>query len=922
MPGSETDFINTMAVSPALTVRAAVSTTRAKVEDAEPETKKRKTGDPSQHKETGDTVQSRWMTLGAKEVSLIEERQKKIDVFIRQNSITPLAQVKTRNKTSSKLSVSAEAHQPQAITTLAVNSTTTTTEKDSAPMVATAIFADQSVSILMRTMHNPIVRDQELTLSTPLKPFERPHKLEEHDAIDVAMRVSVSPCAAALARDTHILTSSNRDGFDTFSREYKQLQKEIDHVTGVIGKLLPTAKQADDDFAKYRPEALDFFDHFVAMLSGVDPIITATKGMLQLPLDYHQQLAGKTAELFKALGLSEDTSAIIEPIFDCISKTKEAVDDFANKKVTLKDAAVKATDLYQVWHKHVAQICSSDRFPKSHGAGVTDLSSFLNSLSRQLNSILTCFSRLYEMGERAFSAGEDQIKDPKSRENILKRLNDTYKELFPIVARVVADVHDMPDLIWSLYGSLELIHKDLVLFFKASSTVAEQCVKLELEVMAADRVRSLCDRISASFGPLRKLFGEPQVNSTANQYGGDKPYGDFCDFFTELIYAGITVLLDKHFKLEHLTDDINGLNNLLQHPAEEHLQQFDDSLQKLVDFLNRKEVNLYTPKTSSDDSQSGLLVPIANPVMKEETATELGKILQEITVLSDGIKFTTKEEVTAKTIRTPKWSRDGINQSKIDLVAVKSWGMAWDKVEPQFPSHVFIAWYELLQGLDELMRDRAPWQRTRGEDPPPALPAPFKPNTSEAEVWSLLERKALIGASAYDEAILKSLQKPLHDRIQQLMREPFPLKPVPDTDLLKLLPLPQPGLDVPIEGLPLTAAKIAESAFKGKPLPKSEPLPNGNPLPTGIAVPEDLEVLFGQQGRFENIRRGLIPRVMAAGSVSGLSLPPVDAFTKALGEMHTDYNCMDARMLLELTADEATTNKFTNAVGVEVKEKV
>lgn len=894
-----------MALPPTLTNKVAIENN---VEYAETARKKLKTADPEKDQDVDDALQSHWKTLGAKELSLVTDRQKNMDEFIQKFALTEPTNVGAKDKRPSEsLSPAANSYHSQAFTNFAIKSSRTSRPVPT-PMVATAIHAGCPVSILMRTLHNPIVRDQEHTRSTPLTPFQKPQILGRQDAIKAKMHLSALKGVTTSDTNANTTTTSQIPNFDIFGDKFKQLKNETDHVTGIIKKLLPIAQQADDGFAMYRPEALHFFDHFVAMLDGVDPILEATQGTLKMPLDYHQQVAGKTAELFEALGLPEGTNYIIEPIFECISKTKDAVDDFAKKKTELRSSSVDTSAVYKEWHKHVVQIYSPDRFPRSLGAGVTDLSSFLNALSRRLNSILTCFCRLYETGNAAFTVGKDQMKGTKAAEDILKCLDDAYEGLLPIIERFVNDVHDMPDYIWFLYKSLQLVHGDLVRLFDASNAIAEKCRTLELEVMAADRVRSLCDRVNASFGPLQKLFGEPEVNSKAQEHAGTQPYGDLSDFFSEVVYAGITVLLDSHFNLGQLTADVDDLRDLLQHPTEKHLEDFGGAMQKLIEFLNRNEFHFFTPNTSSSDSGSGLLIPIANPMMREETAKDFSKILHEITVLCDGVKFTTKEDVTSKTIRTPKWSQDGIDQSKIDMVAVKSWGTAWDKAEPQFPSHVFIAWYELLEGLDELMRDRAPWQRIQSQDPVPALPEPLKPGTPGGEVWSSLESRALAGASAYNDTILKSLQKPLHDRIQQLMREPFPLRPAPAADILKLLPPPQPGLAVSIQGLPREAVDIAESAFKGRPLPK------------GKAIPEELEVLFGQQDRFENIRLRLIPRVSAASGIGGLGCPPVDDVTKTLGGIHTDYNCMDARKLQELTADTAVTREFMRAVGIEAEQ--
>ena len=227
-------------------------------------------------------------------------------------------------------------------------------------------------------------------------------------------------------------------------------------------------------------------------------------------------------------------------------------------------------------------------------------------------------------------------------------------------------------------------------------------------------------------------------------------------------------------------------------------------------------------------------------------------------------------------------------------------GRAWDKVEPNFPSRVFIDWYNLLERLDRLMKQRQAWQRIDANTPP--LPPPPSTLTgSGLDFWKLLEEKAVLGGSQYEPAIASPLQKPLHERIDQLFKGTvqLPTESAPK-DILKLLPAPSQGQFPPRGALP----QGAQNLLAGSPNKK---------------MSDPLSQIVADQAIFEDLAVDLRPFLSAAGKIYTAAYLPADAGTAALTGFHDDYNLMDARKLLELTSDEAKAREFVKLSRSEAR---
>src|SRR6202012_5569266 len=103
--------------------------------------------------------------------------------------------------------------------------------------------------------------------------------------------------------------------FDTYLVKYTILLEEIRKVNTCLANMKGAAEQADADFASYTSEAVDFCDHFVTMLVGFEPILDATRNLLDLPLKYRNALTQALVKLIKEVGLPDAAADLIPHLF-------------------------------------------------------------------------------------------------------------------------------------------------------------------------------------------------------------------------------------------------------------------------------------------------------------------------------------------------------------------------------------------------------------------------------------------------------------------------------------------------------------------------------------------------------------------------------------------------------------------------------
>lgn len=176
-------------------------------------------------------------------------------------------------------------------------------------------------------------------------------------------------------------------------------------------------------------------------------------------------------------------------------------------------------------------------------------------------------------------------------------------------------------------------------------------------------------------------------------------------------------------------------------------------------------------------------------------------------------------------------------------------------------------------------------------EPQPSAPATL--TDANRDLWHFLEEAAILGGSEYQSAIVGPLQKPLYDRIDELLKGTIQLPAGQGADDIfkKLQPISVNQRPVSYT-LSKEALDLVSSAFPDR------------------KIPDALSELFAGQEDFEFARVDLARLLPGASSIAS-----VDAAMGALRDLHDDYILMVARRLLELTNDNATTTNFVELVG-------
>ncbi|KXX72978.1 hypothetical protein MMYC01_210444 [Madurella mycetomatis] len=713
--------------------------------------------------------------------------------------------------------------------------------------------------------------------------------------------------------------------FDRYAAMYKDLWIEMDQVKSYLTRLHEAASRADADFANYTPEAAVFCDYYLDMLSGLDPILSASQQLLNLPLKYETVLTQNATQWAKEIGLPDFISSDLFPgLFRIIAEVKAAIMALQTDKKLAVEKATAAGKAYSMFQAHVAQICSRDRFPKTLGPGVTNISSLVRLLERRLASTEKCFAAIYNLGESMFQ-NRDKMGD--KADEVYAKLGAVYDKLLPVMDSTLKDTKAIPEQLKGLYDSLKAMHGDVQRFFKATAMVSELCRKVETKVIAADQVRVYCTRINNALGPFEAVLEELGLHPDPPKPSGDtvsldmqtilkgvnerlaQPIVGLTDLLSEALYLGLQALIENFFKLSDVDEEMSSLGEMLRKQFGDDIKNLEDVVQQLIQLVEPKNHNLYSiPPAPPNGStmtpgvgQGATRFQVSSPLLDDTTAQALGEILQEVNAIAASAELPAGASV-ATAIVTPKWAAPSVNPEPVVSYLLTARGREWDAVEPAYPSDVFRMWYELLERLDRVMAQRRAWQRTDPQAPlPQAMPALVASDAGRSALWMQLEGKAVVGGPMYEEAIAKPLRKPLRDRVDLLLRGTVRLPAeAADGDLLKQLPPPKEGVALApfyFVRVGLVAPPAAEGA---------------NEETERLAVAARV---FADRDEFEEVARDLYPRLAAAVDIYNAHKLPLDAGMTALAEIRRDYRLMDARAWLELTNDEMTARKLLEVVG-------
>jgi hypothetical protein len=787
----------------------------------------------------------------------------------------------------------------------------------SAPKLAYAFHDNQPVSVVIRLSHDRVLDQQHDARTKELAPMTTPPQV---------LSAMFSTTLFTVGTGSNDLVAPPSDGgrkipnFDSYSTKCNELLNEIQVASVYLFKLEDATRQADSDFATHKSEAADFPDHLISMLDGLDPILNASANLLSLPLKYSTTITEALVKVLKNNGLGDTFASAVSEMFKTIGQVSDVIEELRGSKKQMQDDYRKVSETYRTFCGHVGQICSYGYIPKTLGS-IASLSAVIPVLQRRLNSSAKCFKFLKDLGDTVIS---NQEKLGGDADEILTKLGGVYANVNPVLDSTLKDIQSLPGQVNNLYDALDVVRKDVQVFFNASHTISKQCRHVEAKVIATDMARSWCIRINAAMEPFDSLLHQFGVRIAENRMvtvPADLPDDgqpvNFSQLLSIIVPEGLNMLLDNFFRLKDFDNEIVEVGKKFQKPAiETSFANFKIALQQLFDTVEPKNLNTYSPRSDLDTGKpAGPAFLVLNPVLDEPTAQSLQSILREISD-KHGIVVEQHAEITYDTIRIPEWAKTGqVDLKSIQDVNLLFWSRKWDALEPDHPSEVFLRWYELLERLDSTVKGRQSWQRTDTSAPLSyTAPATLAADSAKA-LWTILEEKAIVGANLYGTEIKMPLQKPLHDRIHQLIRGTVRLPPE-SMDILRLLTSPKKpskgeNNTVPLAAvyyaLPAPAFNLVESAFEdGK-------------------IPADLKAVIEGQREFVDVANQLGPLICGADNDKTTVAVPGYSATKSLGALsalYGDSSLMDARKMLELTGNEVEVREFVKIAGCEERIRV
>ncbi|KAF1835855.1 hypothetical protein BDW02DRAFT_596953 [Decorospora gaudefroyi] len=733
-------------------------------------------------------------------------------------------------------------------------------------------FHDETpVSVLLRTTHAFVLERQKLAREAAFPSLEVTIPFMPAGA-DNAVTPSPTGISMAMARSIQSSTATDTQNspsggksinFDTFVAKRASLVNAISRANVELSKAGDAVKQADLAFAAYTPDAVAFCDHLVNMLNGIHPVLTAAREVVQLPLKY-SGLLDAPLEKMKLAGVPASILHLVPLLLGTIPTVVSTMDDFNTSITEAQGTAKTLSQAYSSFHDHVAEICNPLRYPQTLGANVNNLASLISALQARLASTNQNFQSMEAIGKCVFES--EDLPNDKSEDNA-KKLDAIFGYMNSVIDSTVREVQvlapqcveDGP--VHKLWVSLSEIYQDVQVFFKASSTLSQQCKAAEAKVIAADSVRERCVRIKSGAGTLDDLlkhFGiniDPAQADTfikAADHGLSEAFKVIEKSVSKVVFDEITLLLNEFMDVASLKTAIDVLKTDLERPLKTHIDAFDAAIQHLVDQVTpSKVINYATPPSHAPGTTAAKpTFDIMNPLLDEVAARSLDEILKDISAARpDG--------------KPPAlWA---------SLTRCKE----WDAIEPEYPSRNFMEWYNSLERLDLVI------QQQKKLFEPEATVALQDP---QLELWKTLGSavtKTLF--EAYDKQIDQPLHKPVQTRVEQLLNGVVKLPEGSLPDRLKTLKAPPQAITDQVHAtLPDEALELMKAAF-----------PN-------LKLPEPMTQVLDGQDKFEDV---------------AIRVDQLTDHNPGLASIHHGYNLLDARKFLELTGDEKKTRAFLAATG-------
>jgi hypothetical protein len=380
-----------------------------------------------------------------------------------------------------------------------------------APKLEFADYGEEPVACLIRIDQKRVLDQQKGLLVTTLAPLKIP-----------------SPSTALVAEPETTIAdnSSGRSAvFASYAAKVAALSVDIRKANGSIARLSASAWQADKDFSSLAPEAKVFGDQVVAMLRSLDGLLGKSSDALSLPLRY----LPKQAELVNVLtqvGVPVSIRSLVPKATGLIQRANTTVVAARKDLKTVTTTAATTSASFKSLHDKAFALWSPDRFSKAlagrpdNGAGgqqptATNFSTLVSAVQAGLFEAEQRFYSVIDTGDLLYKNSKDLKLDATKEAEIRARLDKACAALQPFVEAATAEAKLIPLRVDALYEVLAKAHASLKTFSAVTRDVSQLCRAVETQIIAADMLRSLGERVSRDMAPFTALLdGLPSTAAT------------------------------------------------------------------------------------------------------------------------------------------------------------------------------------------------------------------------------------------------------------------------------------------------------------------------------------------------------------------------------------------------------------------------
>ena len=780
-----------------------------------------------------------------------------------------------------------------------------------APKLGYAYFDRQPVSVLMRLVQQPVLRDLRSTNSTSMSLVNATNNsMTDPNVTDPFSTLWFN--VSQSSNSNNILSSNASLQLQNYFNLYAAVSVEIDKTSAYISGNNDTFQGADEQLAKNISGALDFADHLVALLDGLDPNLNATLSLLQLPLTNGTALIEGLPEFASSLGFTNESTSQLSSLVTFLGDADITLNRFFSEKELIKTSLLNMSSSYREACQNLSSIYTSTRFADVIGPATWDLSSLMALLQQWLSNVDQTFSFVGLVGGRVY---RDQTEFAGDVRPVLSQLDLTIANLTTLLGVAKADIDSISAQVGKVHDQTLLLQEDFASFLQAVMNIYQQCRMIELKVIAAEQVRNLTANIVSVIGPFEGFLATLNNQSSANitslpvdstsniTTNSSQSPADISQSFTNIFAIlstlspdGIQGLLQTFFDFNDTKAEISKLTAILESPVVPDLSIFDSNIEQLLQVVKPKSRTVFSlPVDPGPVRNVASPIIIYNTFLNDVAATSAQSALYNMVDTVQQLKYSDNTTIFG----TPA-SQQADAQRDPTLQAIRTFfllnsAQLWDKVQPNYPSIVFLQWYSSVDSFDRLVQG---WPSANESS---MQPSSAIKNASSLTLWRLLQDKINDAGSQYNATFVTPLLDPLQQRVNQLLRGTIELEGdlADRRDWLKILPAPQQSNSTSQTTyvVPEPARNILSSVF------------------TNTTLPTELRNLLTSQADFEETASSL--RLLLAGAASnGTTLPfSTQNCVQTLDLLHDSYNLMVAQQLLNATGDANKTREYVQLAG-------